>query len=321
MSVSTVSKEEVDALMSDISSEGNAGESLAVVDDVREIDFFNQERVVRSQFPVLERMHERFAKKIETSIYDLMSRQAMITLSPLKVIKAGDFMAQLKMPTAINIARFHPLRGKAMFLFEDNLVFSLVENYFGGDGRFKSKIEEREFTKSELRIMSIIRDVLVNDLEEIWKPIKEINVEIVGCEMNPQIVSVASANELMITSNVEILFNDYGGNFTIAIPYSMLDPIKEQLDIGTGRADEDVDPNWTSSLQTEILDVALVVSSELTSTSISLKRLLTIKEGDVIPIEMPELVIVDIGGVPSFRAKYGVSNDKCALKIAEKVDR
>jgi flagellar motor switch protein FliM len=310
--------DEVDALV----SSDDQGRSLGGQEgNVRLLDFMNQERIVRSQFPALERIHERFVRKFETSIYDLMTNEFEATLGDIKVVSYSDLMSSVNNPSCINVVRFHPLRGKALVIFNTELVYGFVDNYFGGDGKFGSVIEDREFTQTESHIIELVFNALLGDLQTAWAPIMKINIEKISDEMNPQMVNASSPDEMILVTEFNVCYEKLGGRLMIAMPYSMLEPMREALDLGAGRSDDEVDPNWLHSLREEVLDAPLEVGAKLCETNIPFSQLVSIKAGDVIPIELPEQVTLRVANLPTFRAKFGVSRDKCALKILSKIQR
>lgn len=316
-----LSDDEVEALTSAVEEGDVSTQSQANDGEYSVHDFNTQEKIVRTQYPVLSRIHERFSKKLSAGMYSLISVEADISNEEIHVTKFGEYVASLEMPSSISIVRYNPLRGKIFFIMDDDLVFALVENYFGGDCRYKSNIEEREFTLTEQRIIQLFIDMMIENLTDAWTPIINMNIEKVGYEMNPQLFNAASPDDLMVRSDFILKFEEIEGRLTILIPYAVLEPIREQLDLGASRTDDEMDPNWIESLKEELLDAPLELSSTLTETRIKLRDVLNLKAGDVIPVNMPELITLCIEGIPSFHAKYGVSNDKCALKIIDKIKR
>lgn len=317
-----LSQEEVDALIQGVDEgEVNTNGKSAPEGEVQTIDFGSQERVVRSQFPVLERIHERLSRKFSELIYQMMSREINVEFQDLQIIKYSELMAGYKLPTAINIARFHPLRGKGMLVFNAELIYSLIENYFGGKGQFESNIEEREFTRTEIRVMEIVMQDMIGYLENAWKAILKLKIELLSRELNPQLVSINSPNDMVVVSRFEFQFDEKCGFYDIVMPYAMLEPIRDQLDMGAGRSEDDADPNWARSLLEQIYDVKLNLNATLAQKKLTLQQMANLKAGDVIPIDLPEIVSLDVEKVPMFNAKVGKSNDKCALKIIQRIQR
>jgi flagellar motor switch protein FliM len=312
-----LSQEEVDALTQPDST--LEGEVTCSQESVQLIDFSSQVRLVRSQFSVLEKIHERFSKKLSELIYSFMSREVDVHMEVFKVVKQEEYFVSLKNPSSINTIRIHPLRGKALIVFNDELVYMLVDNYFGGYGRKKTEQEEREFTPTETRIMNIIIKLVLNTFVDSWAPVMVIKPEVIKNEINPQLVNMNHATDDLLLTRLKFDFKEIESYMDIVIPYTMLEPIREQLDIGSVRNDDDIDPNWGSSLREEILDVNLKLHATLATQQINLSKIIEFKVGDIIPIEIPDEIKLNIEAIPGFKCKYGVSRDKCALKIISKM--
>lgn len=316
-----LSAEEKDALINGVKSGSvNVGDTERPRGEIHVVDFSSQERIVRGEMPVLERIHERLTKSLTASIYNIMGRDVDIQMDEIKTLKYKDFIYTVNIPTSINICRFHPLRGKSLFLFDSKLVYSLVDHYFGGKGQDDAEVKEREFTNTEIRIKDILLNKAVIDFEQAWERTLPLKVERLGTETNPQMLNIYSQEELIIVTSYTITFNEKShGKMMILTPYTMLEPIRDLLDIGAARSDDDVDPNWVRSIREQILEVPLELSSILASTTLSLGKVSSLKPGDIIPIEIPESVTLEIEGIPSYITKYGKSKDKCALKIIDMI--
>lgn len=323
MSDEVLSQEEVNALLNGIEDGSVETETDRVIseEEVKLIDFGNQERIVRSQFPVLERIHERLSKKLAVSIYDRMSRDVEVTMSDMRILKYSEFMLTLQMPTAINSIKIHPLRGKALIVMDHGLIYTLVENYFGGTGKLPGKFEDREFTLTEQRIGQVLLETVFEDLKEAWTPIMDVEFELLSFEMNPQLVTLGGPNDIILITPFEVEFENSGGKLYIALPHSMLEPIREQLDLGAARSDDEIDPMWIKSLREEMMDAALEVNAVIAESALTLRDILDLQVGDIIPIEMLEQVILSIERIPSYVTKFGISRDKYALKIVDYYER
>ena len=235
--------------------------------------------------------------------------------------KFKDCMDKQKMPAAINIVRIRPLRGKAILMMEADLAFSLVESYFGGTGQYKAKMEEREFTIAEKHILQLVSDIMYKDLVAGWSPIMDVEIEQLSTEVNPQLVNVMPADDVMLVYPFQFTVCEQVNNLSIVLPYSVLEPFRDVLDMGGSSAEEDVDHSWQTAMQEDVMSVSLTLSSILVKKEMTVRDILNFKVGSVIPVELPETVYLDIESVPSFKTKFGLSNDKCALKIIERVSR
>lgn len=317
-----LSQEEVDALTAGVDDGSVETETDKPQGSFEALDFASQERIVTTQFPVLTRIYERFANRLTESIYAMLDMEPTIELHGPENMKYGEFIAERAMPSAIAIVRFNPLRGKAQFVMDSTLINVLVESYFGGHIDSVEAMDERELTMTEQGVVKTIYNKIFSDYEEVWKPVLQPSIEKLGMEYNPQLANGAPAEDVMVTAKFSFTRDDKDiGNLFVLMPYIMLEPIREQLDLGAARADDEIDPNWIVSLREEILDAPLEISAKLTDTDLLLRQVVNMKVGDVIRVEMPDIITMNIVDVPSFRGKYGISNDKCAIKITERVKR
>lgn len=317
-----LSQDEIDALLHGVDDGDIETEAEELPPgQARSYDFGSQDRIVRGRMPTLEMINERFARYMRISLFNLLRRSADIAVNGVQMIKFGEYVHSLFVPTSLNLVRFRPLRGTALFMLDAKLVFILVDNFFGGDGRFHAKIEGREFTPTELRIVQMVLKQAFIDLKEAWAPVFEIDFEYLGSEVNPHLANIVSPSEVVVVCSFRIELDGGGGDFHVTIPYSMIEPIRELLDAGVQSDSYETDDRWVKALQEEIMDAPVEISCTLTEAEISLRKMMDLQEGDVIPIEMPEYVVLRAEDIPTFRANHGISNGNLALKILEAIKR
>ncbi len=317
-----LSQDEIDALLHGVDDgDIDTEEEDIHTGDARSYDFSAQDRIVRGRMPTLEMVNERFARYLRISLFNFMRKSSEITVNGVQMIKFGEYVHSLFVPTSLNMVRIRPLRGTSLFTFEAKLVFALVDNFFGGDGRYHAKIEGREFTPTERRIVQLLLNQIFIDLAEAWTPVYKVNFEYLDSEVNPAMATIVSPSEVVVVSSFTIELEGGSGNFHVCMPYSMLEPIREKLDAGVQTDRDDVDHRWLQSLREEIMAVDINIDSNLVEKQITVNDIMQMQVGDVIPIEMPNEIVVKAGGLPSFRAEYGVSRGHAALKINNLIDR
>ena len=315
-----LSQEEIDALLHGVDSGDVETEAEEEVEgEVRSYDFTSQDRIVRGRMPTLEMINERFARHYRISLFNMLRRSAEIAVGGVQMVKFSEYVHSLYVPTSLNMVRVKPLRGTALFVIDPKLVFVVVDNFFGGDGRFHAKIEGREFTPTELRVVQMMLREVFKDLKEAWAPVMDVDFEYMNSEVNPQFANIVSPTEVVVVSTLHVELEGGGGDMHITMPYSMVEPIRELLDAGIQSDRTDTDERWTTALQEEMKEARVELSSTLTETTLQLSDMMNMKPGDVIPIEMPETVTVRAENIPIFRGRLGVSQDKMAIKISERV--
>jgi len=319
-----LSQDEIDALLhgvdeveeDDISEVGGAHGASTM-----DYDFSSQDRIVRGRMPTLELVNERFARHMRISLFNMMRRTAEVSINGVQMIKFGEYIHTLFVPTSLNMVRFRPLKGTGLITMEARLVFILVDNFFGGDGRYHAKIEGREFTPTERRIIQMLLKLIFEDYKEAWAPVMDVSFEYLDSEVNPAMANIVSPTEVIVISSFHIELDGGGGDFHVALPYSMLEPIRELLDAGVQSDREDTDYRWSKALRDEIMDVYVDLSTQLLEMELPLHHVMELKDGDIIPIEMPENITVYIEDLPTYRAKLGRCRDNVAIQISEKIKR
>jgi flagellar motor switch protein FliM len=330
-----LSQAEIDALLNGMGGDLDVGgdedgEDAAVYSEevveemkergvVRSYDLVHQERIVRGRMPTLEMINERFARMLRVSLFQFLRRSAEIYISGIQIKKFSEFTQGLLVPTSLSVIRVNPLRGKALIVMDPSLIFTAVDNYFGGGGFFENAPSEgKEFTNTEMRIVALIVDLIFKDQREAWKPVLGLDFEYLSSEINPRFANIIEPTELIVVSTVHVDLEGGGGDIHIALPYSMLEPIRDLLDVINNNND-DVDENWYDSLYHEVMRVGIPINSLLVQKNMSIRSVLQLKKGDVIPIEMPDFVALNAANVPIFRGKVGVSDGNYAIQIIEPI--
>ncbi|MDX1496052.1 MAG: flagellar motor switch protein FliM, partial [Salinisphaeraceae bacterium] len=294
-----LSQDEIDALLDGVDS-GEVETEEEVVDngEARSFDFTSQDRIVRGRLPTLEMINERFARLYRISIFNMLRRSADLTVKGVEMLKFSDYMHTMYVPTSLNLIKVKPLRGTALIVLEPRLVFTVVDNFFGGDGRFPAKIEGREFTPTELRVIQMMIQQAFTDLTEAWQAVLPLEFEFINHEVNPHFANIVSPSEHVVVSRFGIELEGGSGDIHVTMPYSMVEPIRDQLDAGVQSDRMDRDEHWTQSLRDQIKDAEVELSSNIATAQIPLRRLSQLKAGDILPIEIPKAIELCVEDVP-----------------------
>jgi len=316
-----LSQDEIDALLHGVSGGDVETETDEEIPEgeVRGYDFASQDRIVRGRMPTLEMINERFARYFRISLFNMLRRAGEISVSGVQMLKFAEYVHSLFVPTSLNLVKVSPLRGTALFVLEPKLVFALVDNFFGGGGRFHTKIEGREFTPTELRVINMVLEIAFNDLIQAWKPVMEVGFDYQSSEVNPHFANIVSPTEVVVVNTFRIELEGGGGDLHVTMPYSMVEPIRELLDAGVQSDRSDRDERWTRAIREEMKEARVGLSTTLLETTLSLREINELQAGDVIPVDLPELVTLEAEETPVFRGKYGVHNGSRAIKIVEKI--
>lgn len=310
-----LSQEEVDALLRGATGEGDESHEEEDKGGVRPYNIGTQERIVRGRMPTFEIINERFARLLRIGLFNFMRRTVDIAVGPVKVIKFSEFVRNLVVPTNLNMVHMKPLRGTALLVFDPDLIFLIVDNLFGGDGRYHTRIEGRDFTQTEQRIIQCLLDVVFEEYEKSWKAVYPINFEYIRSEMNPQFATIATPNEVVVTVTFSIDMGNKGGNLHVCIPYSMVEPIRDVLYSALQGDHMEVDKRWISLLKQQVQGAEVELVANIGHTKVTFEQILSMQAGDIIPLEIPRTITVRIDGVPVMDCRYGTVNGRYALKV------
>ena len=310
-----LSQDEVDALLKGATGESDEAQEEEDRGGVRPYNLATQERIVRGRMPTYEIINERFARFFRIGLFNFMRRTVDIAVGPVKVIKFSEFVRNLVVPTNLNMVHMKPLRGTALMVFDPNLIFLIVDNLFGGDGRYHTRVEGRDFTQTEQRIIHRLLEVVFEDYEKSWKSVYPVKFEYIRSEVNPQFATIATPNEVVVTVTFDIDMGNQGGEFHVCIPYSMIEPIRDTLYSALQGDHLEVDKRWIKLLSQQVQGAEVELVANLGQTKVTFEQILSMQTGDIIPLEIPKSITAHIDGVPVMDCRYGTMNGRYALRV------
>ncbi|MDP2822945.1 MAG: flagellar motor switch protein FliM [Sulfuritalea sp.] len=311
-----LSQEEVDALLKGVS--GETDEAPAEIGDAggaKPYDLGRQERIVRGRMPTMELINERFARYLRIGLFNYMHKGVEVSVAPIKLQKYSEFIRNLAVPTNLNLILAKPLRGTGLIVLDPNLVFLVVDNMFGGDGRFHTRVEGRDFTATEQRIIQGLIGVIFEEYQKAWQPVYPLAFEYVRSEMNTQFANIATPSEVVISITFNLEFAGNTSELHICLPYSMVEPIRDLLHSSMHSEQTATDNRWTSMLTRQLQTAEVELVATLGTTTVMLGEIIGLKVGDVIPLTIEENVQATVDGVPVIESRYGIQNGQYALKI------
>jgi len=323
MAEQILSQVEVDALLrglsngdikteSDVRSEEDYG-------DVVPYDFANQDRVLRGKMPALEMINEKFVRSLRTSLFNLLRRSVDVASEGTRTMKYEEFLRNIQVPSSLNVFQLHPFRGHGLLAIDPALVFIIVDSYFGGDGRFHTRIEGRDFTNVEQAVVRKVVDLIFEEMTDLWKPVHPVEFRLVRSEMNPQFVNMISNAEHVMISAFKMEIESVSNNFFFCMPYATIEPIRDKL-MGTQRIDSsEIDTKWKDNLRDEFSGVQMSIAAEMGLAEISVQELMGLKAGDIIQLDRKarDLLDISIEGVPKLLGRPGVLDNHYALKLTD----
>ena len=310
-----LSQDEVDALLKGVDGDQDDAKPAGDASDVRDYNLATQERIVRGRMPTLEIINERFARLVRIELFNFLRRTVEVSVGPVRITKYSDFVRNLVVPTNLNLIQMKPLRGTALMVFDPTLVFLVVDNMFGGDGRFHTRVEGRDFTQTEQRIIQRILNIVFETYSKSWEPVYPVQFEYLRSEMNTQFANIATPNEVVVAVTFNVELGPASGEIHFCFPYSMIEPIRDMLSSSLQGEVLGADKRWVKLMTQQVQAAEVEIVADLAKTKMQIGDVLNMKVGDVIPLNIDESIEAQVDGVPVMLCKYGMFNGQYALRV------
>jgi flagellar motor switch protein FliM len=311
-------QDEVDALLRGLSGGEIESGSDAPEDDsgIVPFDLANQDRIIRGRMPVLEIVNDRFSRLCTNALTNIVRKRVEVNPISIDMTKFGDFIRSLPVPTSINIFKMDPLRGNAIMVVDARLVFALVESFFGGQGS-QPKIEGREFTRIEQAIVDKVIKIALQKMEESWRPVHDVSMELVRSEINPQFAAIVPPSDVVVVIAFEVELETAIGSLNICLPYATIEPIRSKLHASFQTERLEVDHAWVARLKERLMETPVELKVRFGDTKISGNQLLKLKEGDVILLDTDtdDLLEGTVAGISKFWGISGTVKGNKAFQI------
>ncbi len=317
MAESFLSQEEVDVLLRGVAGDDEDTSDNAPPSEVRPYNLATQERIVRGRMPTLEIINERFARLFRIGLFNFLRRTAEVSVGPVRVTKYSEFIRNLVVPTNLNLVHCKPLRGTALMVIDPNLVFLMIDNLFGGDGRFHTRVEGRDFTQTEQRIIQRVLEIWFDTYKKSWEPVHPLDFEYIRSEMNTQFANIATPNEVVVSTTFTVELGSQSGEMHICMPYSMIEPIRDQLTSSLQGETLEMDQRWIKLLKQQIQTAEVELVVDLGTLRMTVGDVIKIRAGDVLPLEIPDKLEAKVAGVPVMLCTHGQLNGQYAVKVLE----
>lgn len=316
MNQQILSQDEVDALLQGITGESQKLEQEeAPSSGVRDYDLSSQERIVRGRMPTMEVVNERFARNIRIGLFNFIRKSPEVSIGGIKVQKFSAFLREIVVPTNFNIMSVKPLRGSGLIVCDPSLVFAVIDALYGGVGKFHTRIEGRDFSPTELRVITRLVETIVGEYRKAWTGIYPVELEYQRSEMQPQFANIATPSEIVVATHFTLELGDVTGSIHFCIPYSTLEPIRDVLYSTIQGDSAEPDRRWVNLLKQQIQSAEVDLVAELAHAGATVEQLLSFKPGDFIELDLDPMIQAKVDGVPVFDCHYGTSNKRYSIKI------
>jgi flagellar motor switch protein FliM len=316
MNQQILSQDEVDALLQGITGESQKLEQEEVPEGaIRDYNLASQERIVRGRMPTMEIISERFSRNIRIGLFNLMRKTPEVSVGTIKVQKYSAFLREIVVPTNFNIMSVRPLRGSGLIVCDPTLVFAVIDALFGGQGKFHTRIEGRDFSATEQRVITRLVETITAQYKKAWQGIYPLELEYQRSEMQPQFATIAAPGEIVVTCSFTLEVGETTGTIHFCIPYATLEPIRDVLYSSVQGDSVEPDRRWVKLLTHQIQAANVELVAHLAHAPATVEQLLSLKPGDFIELDLDKVIEAKVDGVPVLAAQYGTSNGRYALKV------
>lgn len=315
MAENFLSQEEVDVLLRGVNGDAEEAQLASQEAGIRPYNLATQERIVRGRMPTLEIINERFSRQFRIGLFNFLRRTAEVSVGPVKVSKYSEFIRHLVVPTNLNLVHYKPLRGTALMVIDPDLVFLMVDNLFGGDGRFHTRVEGRDFTQTEQRIIQRVLEIIFDSYRKSWEPVYPLSFEYLRSEMNTQFANIATPNEVVVTTSFTVELGSISGQMHFCTPYAMIEPIRDLLTSSLQGETLEMDQRWIKLLKQQIQTAEVEIVADLGTMRLRVADVMKMKPGDIIPFDIPDTIEAKVAGVPVMHCQHGQLNGQYALKV------
>lgn len=310
-------QDEIDALLNSVSGEEDDDRPADTgASKLRPYDPRTQHRIIKERLHGLDMINQRFARLFRIALFNLIRRNADITADPIRFESYSKYARNVPVPSNINLVSVRPMRGTAIFVFPPNMVFMVVDSLFGGDGRFLTRSEGREFTATEQRIIQRILDLAIKAYEEAWASIHEIQVEYVRAEMQARFANITnSPNEVIVNTTFHLDVGNDIMDFQVCFPYSMIEPLRDVLTNPVDVSAEEGETPFGERVSAELRETQVELVADFIDIPTRISNVLSLKRGDILPVELPKSVRANVDGVPVLEGGFGSRNGRRAISV------
>ena len=320
-----LSQGEVDALLRGV-GDGEVETETDEPDDETDVgayDLTSQDKIIRGRLPTLDIINSMFSRLFRSTFSSLMRKSVDVSVVSTDSIKFGEFLRSLPLPSSLHIFRMEPFRGHGLLVIESKLVFTVVDNFFGGTGNTEAKVTGRDFSFIEIRMIKNVVLAALEDFEKAWKPVHPVTTTYVRSEVNPQFAAIVPPADLVLVLNFDIEMETITGSLTICLPFASIEPVLPKLKAQFQSEELEVDQVWVKRLRAELLLTEVETVVELGSTEVTPAELLKFKVGDTLMLreDAGDPVVVKIEGIPKLMGFPGTSRGNKAVQVSEIIER
>lgn len=322
MSADILSQNEIDALLSALSTGEMSAEEIKKEEETRKVKVYDFKRALRfskDQIRSLTRIHENFARLLTTYFSAQLRTYVQINVASVDQIPFEEFIRSIPNMTIINVFELPPLDGNILMEVNPNIAYSMLDRLMGGIGESPGKVDN--LTEIETKILTNLFERSFDNLREAWSGIIDIDPFLTEMEVNPQFLQMISPNETVVVISLNIVIGESSGMINICIPHVVLEPIVPNLSVRYWMQSNKKEPTPEQSnvLEKRLKSAPLPIIAELGNGMLTIEEFLHLQLGDVIRLDtqIDNPLVVKVGSIPKFSAQPGNFKGHMAIQILE----
>lgn len=316
-----LSQEEIDALLMGDSEPDDFKADKPPASTMQPYNPATQHRVISERLHTLDMINERFSRAFRERLFNWLRRGADVTVTHVKYQSYSDFSKHMPMPANLNLIAMKPLRGTGLIAFPPKLVYYAVDNLFGGDGRIMQKAEGKEFTNTELQIIQKLVAHALESYKLAWKSVYQLEIDYVRSEVQARFANVTSSqNEIVVNTTFHLEIDSLSTDFNIALPFLMLEPIRNLLTTPPSESRPEEEEAWSSNMSNELQESVVTLTADFVNIDTIISDFMKLSAGDVLPIDLPTEVTAMVDGVPVLTCEYGSIDGARGLRVKNVID-
>ena len=321
-----LSQDEIDQLLTAISSGSTESEDFKPVNDTRKIkiyDFKRPDKFSKEQIRTVSIMHETFARLTTTSLSAQLRSIVHVHVASVDQLTYEEFIRSIPTPTTLAVINMDPLKGNAILEIDPAITFSMIDRLFGGTGQ-GAKVQ-RDLTDIEQSVMEGIIVRILANMREAWTQVIDLRPRMGQIETNPQFAQIVAPSEMVVLVTLETKIGEEEGMMNFCIPYLTIEPIISKLSsqFWFSSVRRSSTTQYLGTLKEKLSDVDMDVVAEIGTINMPIRDVLALRVGDVVrlsTVRVGDPLSLSVGNKKKFYCQPGVVGKKMAVQIIEKID-
>ena len=321
-----LSQDEIDQLLTAISSGSTESEDFKPVNDTRKIkiyDFKRPDKFSKEQIRTVSIMHETFARLTTTSLSAQLRSIVHVHVASVDQLTYEEFIRSIPTPTTLAVINMDPLKGNAILEIDPAITFSMIDRLFGGTGQ-GAKVQ-RDLTDIEQSVMEGIIVRILANMREAWTQVIDLRPRMGQIETNPQFAQIVAPSEMVVLVTLETKIGDEEGMMNFCIPYLTIEPIISKLSsqFWFSSVRRSTTTQYLGTLKEKLSSVDMEVVAEVGSINLPVRDVLSLRVGDVVRLSNTKVgdpLTLSVENKKKFYCQPGIVGKKMAVQVTGKLE-